>query len=277
MILCEISRGSSQDTNIFLGSATRATAVAVWSTGPPIYYAINIEGCRQIRELAAKRNVSTTSHWAKSGRLLRKLSIHALLMLLWTIWSASPLPTTLNRLTCDLCFETVVTMLWLSMALRIATDPGVWCIIFNQRCWQSWLVSSNREIAFILHWIKFRELHLSCIGSSSERSWSVSSNRESAFIPQWIQFRERTNISWVPRKPQRSQWRSCENVLEASIRNVSVCVLDSTLHLKGTAGYKKTDLRGKKQLCSLWGSNSRPPDYETDALPTELKERGEHY
>ena len=168
MILCEISRGSSQDTNIFLGSATRATAVAVWSTGPPIYYAINIEGCRQIRELAAKRNVSTTSHWAKSGRLLRKLSIHALLMLLWTIWSASPLPTTLNRLTCDLCFETVVTMLWLSMALRIATDPGVWCIIFNQRCWQSWLVSSNREIAFILHWIKFRELHLSCIGSSSE-------------------------------------------------------------------------------------------------------------
>ena len=24
--------------------------------------------------------------------------------------------------------------------------------------------------------------------------------------------------------------------------------------------------------CSLWGLNSRPPDYETDALPTELKD-----
>jgi hypothetical protein len=27
-------------------------------------------------------------------------------------------------------------------------------------------------------------------------------------------------------------------------------------------------------MCSLPGSNWRPPDYETDALPTELKERG---
>ena len=28
-----------------------------------------------------------------------------------------------------------------------------------------------------------------------------------------------------------------------------------------------------KRHCSMWGSNSRPPDYETDALPTELIER----
>ena len=27
-----------------------------------------------------------------------------------------------------------------------------------------------------------------------------------------------------------------------------------------------------KTICSMWGSNSRPPDYETDALPTELTE-----
>ena len=33
---------------------------------------------------------------------------------------------------------------------------------------------------------------------------------------------------------------------------------------------------GWKLFCSLWGSNSRPPDYETDALPTELKEH-EYY
>ena len=28
--------------------------------------------------------------------------------------------------------------------------------------------------------------------------------------------------------------------------------------------------REKKKLCGMWGSNSRPSDYETDALPTAL-------
>ena len=28
-----------------------------------------------------------------------------------------------------------------------------------------------------------------------------------------------------------------------------------------------------KNECSMRGSNSRPPDYETDALPTELTEQ----
>ena len=38
-------------------------------------------------------------------------------------------------------------------------------------------------------------------------------------------------------------------------------------------GYSGTPSMAKVYNCSVWGSNSRPPDYETDALPTELTER----
>ena len=31
---------------------------------------------------------------------------------------------------------------------------------------------------------------------------------------------------------------------------------------------------GKKNFCGMRGSNTRPPDYETDALPTELTPLG---
>ena len=46
--------------------------------------------------------------------------------------------------------------------------------------------------------------------------------------------------------------------------------------IKSCMSWNKKDVlwKNKKKMCSLWGSNSRPPDYETDALPTELKERG---
>ena len=41
-------------------------------------------------------------------------------------------------------------------------------------------------------------------------------------------------------------------------------------------GDKMVNCTVQNCVCSLWGSNSRPPDYETDALPTELKELNYH-
>ena len=35
--------------------------------------------------------------------------------------------------------------------------------------------------------------------------------------------------------------------------------------------HKNTSIQMKKYLCPRWGSNSRPSDYETDALPTALR------